>query len=122
MEASDPGAATNDPITVIRRVLVQCFAIKAAVKVLLAAKTLLDKPKDDMDHWKLHRFIEVATHLNLIKPETSSAARLAQNFRNLIHPGRAARLEQTCDRGTAYLAIGGMDHVIRDLRSTSNAD
>ena len=68
-----------------------------------------------MGRWCLHHFIEVATHLKLIKPDKSSAAKLAQNFRNLIHPGRVARLEQTCDRGTAYSAIGAMEHVIRDL-------
>jgi len=39
-------------------------------------------------------FIKVADHLGLLKPETCTAARLARTFRNLIHPGRAARLAQ----------------------------
>jgi hypothetical protein len=53
--------------------------------------------------------------LDLLRPDTSTAAKLAKNFRNLIHPGRAARLAQTCDRATAYSAIGALEHVIRDL-------
>jgi hypothetical protein len=87
-----------------------------AVKALVAAKTI-DNPNNNMDHWSLRHFIEVAAHLDLIKSDTSKAARLAQDFRNLIHPGRAARLKQTCERGTAYSAIGAMEHVIRDLQA-----
>ena len=94
-------------------------ALQDAVNALVRDETFAKKPKSEMGRWCLHHFIEVATHLKLIKPDTSSAAKLAQNFRNLIHPGRVARLEQTCDRGTAYSAIGAMEHVIRDLGSTS---
>jgi hypothetical protein len=67
-----------------------------------------------------HQFIEVAAQLDLLTPDTCNAARLAKNFRNLIHPGRAARLAQTCDRVTAYSAIGALEHVIRDLTSAAN--
>ena len=69
----------------------------------------------DIDRWDLDQFIEVAAHTDLFTEDTCSAARLAKNFRNLIHPGRAARLAQTCDRATAYSAIGALEHVIRDL-------
>jgi hypothetical protein len=89
-------------------------SLDAAAKNLAAVKTL-SKPNDDIDHWTLHHFVEVAVHLEVITADTATEVRLAQNFRNLIHPGRAARLNQTCDRGTAYSAIGALDHVIRDL-------
>ncbi len=89
-------------------------AVQAAA-ALLAGKGTISKPHNNIDRWELHQFIEVAGHLGLLKPDTCNAARLAQNFRNLIHPGRAARLAQTCDRGTAYSAVGALDHVIRDL-------
>jgi len=89
-------------------------AVKSAVTALFAAGKI-NKPNNDLDRWELHHFIEVAAHLDLINPDTCSAARLAQNFRNLIHPGRASRLAQTCDRATAYSAIGALEHVIRDL-------
>jgi hypothetical protein len=73
------------------------------------------RPDNNIDNWTLQHFIEVAADLHLLAPDTYSAARLAQNFRNLIHPGRANRLAQTCDRGTAYSAVGALEHVIRDL-------
>jgi hypothetical protein len=56
----------------------------------LAANKKIRKPDNDIDNWTLQQFIEVAADLKLLEPDTSSAARLAQNFRNLIHPGRAA--------------------------------
>jgi hypothetical protein len=89
-------------------------AIDAAIGVLVADGKI-SKPDSDLDQWELHHFIEVATYLKLLKPDTCNAARLARNFRNLIHPGRAARLAQTCDRATAYSAVGALEHVIRDL-------
>jgi hypothetical protein len=89
-------------------------AVQAAAATL-AASGKTGKPHNHIDNWTLQQFIEVAAHLDLLKPDTCSAARLAQNFRNLIHPGRAARLAQTCDRGTAYSAGGALEHVIRDL-------
>jgi hypothetical protein len=89
-------------------------AVQSAVTALVANKTI-SKPDSNLDRWELHHFIEVAAHLNLLKPDTCSAARLARNFRNLIHPGRASRLAQTCDRATAYSAVGALEHVIRDL-------
>jgi hypothetical protein len=87
---------------------------KIAIDVLVAAGKC-DQPNSDFDRWMLHHYIEVAAHLNVIKVDSAAAVRLAQNFRNLIHPGRAARLKQTCDRATAYSAIGALEHVIRDL-------
>jgi hypothetical protein len=89
-------------------------AIQPAVTLLVGNGTI-SKPHNNVDRWELHQFIEVAGHLGLLKPDTCSAARLAQNFRNLIHPGRAARLAQTCNRGTAYSAVGALDQVIHDL-------
>jgi hypothetical protein len=89
-------------------------AVQAAVTALVAGGTI-SKPDSNVDRWELHHFIEVASQLNLLKPETCSAARLARSFRNLIHPGRAARLGQTCDRATAHSAIGALEHVVRDL-------
>jgi hypothetical protein len=85
----------------------------AAKTVALTRKCALPKP--DLDRWDLDQYIEVAAYLSVIKGDTPDAARLAKNFRNLIHPGRAARLKQTCDRATAHSALGALHHVIRDL-------
>ena len=96
----------------LREQLPGAVTVDNAVKALSGTKKL---PFSQIDRWDLHQFIEVAAQLNLLNSDTCSAAKLAQNFRNLIHPGRAARLAQTCDRATAYSAIGALEHVIRDL-------
>jgi hypothetical protein len=70
---------------------------------------------NDLDRWFLQHLIAVAGELNLIKKETVVEANLTQNYRNLIHPGRSTRLGQVCDRGTAYAAVGALEHVVRDL-------
>ena len=69
----------------------------------------------DPEEWVLHHYVEVATHLAIIKPDTATEARLAKDFRNLIHPGRAQRLAQKCDRGTALSSVAALEHVVRDL-------
>jgi hypothetical protein len=46
----------------------------------------------NLDVWNLDVYIKVAKHLALIEDETGKQADLAREFRNLIRPGRAARL------------------------------
>lgn len=88
---------------------------KLSAEILVNEGVLDRKPGPNLDRWNLGQFIEVSSHINIIGPDTSTQARLAQNFRNLIHPGRATRLGQTCDRGTALSAVAAVEHVIRDL-------
>lgn len=85
------------------------------VTALVTAGTM-SKPRDPaLEHWDLHRYIEVAAALKVIKGDTAAQLRIAKDFRNLIHPGRAIRLAQKCDRGTALAAAAGLEFVIRDL-------
>ena len=69
----------------------------------------------DPNSWGLDGYIKVARHLALIEDETVKQANLAREFRNLIHPGRAARLAKVCDRGTALSALAAVELVVRDL-------
>lgn len=66
-------------------------------------------------HWDLGAYVFVARDLGLIGDATATAAGLSRQFRNLIHPGRAARLAQPCNRGTAYAALAAVDLVALDL-------
>jgi hypothetical protein len=93
----------------------QAPAVAAAVTTLVANHTLRRQPPAALESWNLHEYIEVAADLGVIKPDTATQSRLAKDFRNLIHPGRAQRLGQTCDRATALSAVAGMEHVVRDL-------
>jgi hypothetical protein len=76
---------------------------------------LAQKPKGSPEDWGLGNLIGVANALTLIKPNTFQQATLAQNFRNLIHPGRALRLDEVCDRATALTALAAVELIVRDL-------
>jgi hypothetical protein len=90
-------------------------AITAAVGVLVTAGTLSQKPSSNPEQWSFAQLIEVALELGLISSETATQARLGKDFRNLIHPGRSARLGQVCDRATAFSALAAVEHVVRCL-------
>ncbi len=90
--------------------------VRAAVGSLVG-QALNRDPGPDLEGqgWHLHEYVEAAAHLNIIKPDTATLVRLAKGFRNLIHPGRAARLGQKCDRATALGALAAVEAVARDL-------
>lgn len=85
------------------------------IQALHTSGSLQKKPPSNLDDWVLHELTEVAAALGLIKPDTAAQCRIAKNFRNLIHPGRAARLAQECNRGTALSALAAIVHVIADF-------
>lgn len=87
----------------------------AAIVAAMQSGTLRASPPSDLEVWNLHQFIEVGAEMGLLNPDTRIAARLAKEFRNLIHPGRALRLGQVCDRATALSAVAALEHVARDL-------
>lgn len=69
-----------------------------------------------LDEWQLRHLIAVAEELGLLGTrETITEAKLAQSYRNLIHPTREARLAQRCDKGTAQAAAAAVSHAIADL-------
>lgn len=69
----------------------------------------------ELENWDLIHYIEVAQKLNRITEETAAQARIAKDFRNLIHPGRERRKKMRCDRGRARSAAAAVDLVLRDL-------
>jgi len=89
--------------------------IPGAIAALMANNTFTPAPPANLEDWTLHHYTEVQARLQVITAETATQVRLAKNFRNLIHPGRAQRLGQKCDRGTALASVAALDHVVRDL-------
>ena len=89
--------------------------ISRSVANLMAKVTFSKRPPRSRDHWDLYHFIEVSGDLCIIKPNTVTAANLARDFRNFIHPGKAARTRQSCHRGTARSALAALDLVLHDL-------
>jgi hypothetical protein len=90
-------------------------AIAVAISFLVSTSTLPQKPNSNPERWNLIDLIEVALQLDLITPDSATQARLGKDFRNLIHPGRSARLGQICDRATALSALAAVEHIVRDL-------
>jgi hypothetical protein len=90
-------------------------ALQQAVSAVLAAGLLKQKLDSDPERWFFGEYIEVAFQMKLIKDQTAQQARLAKDFRNLIHPGRAARLGTKCDKATALSALAALEFVVRDL-------
>jgi len=80
-----------------------------------ALAAIPQKLSPDPEDWVLHQYITVALQLKIITPETATQASQAKDFRNLIHPGRAKRKGQSCDRGTALAALAAAELVARDV-------
>jgi hypothetical protein len=91
-------------------------SVASAVEDCCAKKALQKPPRDpDPNTWDLYEYAPVAEELEWIERETAIQIGQARGFRNLIHPGRARRLGQQCDRGTAFAAAAALHFVARDL-------
>jgi hypothetical protein len=73
----------------------------------------------DLGHrsWDLFSYTEAAHYLGLIVDTTKSELGPTRDYRNLIHPAKTKREKVRCDRGTAFIATGALDHVLSDLRT-----
>jgi hypothetical protein len=88
---------------------------KSAPDIENARAAVIPSASRDPSGWILDGYIKVAKALVLIEDETAKQADLAREFRNLIHPGRSARLAKKCDRGTALSALAAVELIVRDL-------
>jgi hypothetical protein len=72
----------------------------------------------DLAHrsWDLFSYTETAHYLGLITDTTKTELGPTRDYRNLIHPAKTMREKVRCDRGTAFVATGALEHVISDLR------
>jgi hypothetical protein len=66
--------------------------------------------------WNLFSYTEVAYHARLISDSMKSELNLARNYRNLIHPAKTIREQVKCDKGTAFIAVGALDHLVSELK------
>jgi hypothetical protein len=95
-----------------------CWALRRVdVETLKGAIASSDHKKlnPSMTGWSLGNLLTVGKALAVLKPETHDVADTVRDYRNLIHPERAARLGMACDEGTSHVALGCLLHVIRDV-------
>ncbi len=98
------------------------FAGAALEAILLwAVKTHSQVPAARGDKMGLGELIQAAATANLISTGTASQAGLAQDARNLVHPGRVARTGGACSKATALTAHAGLFAVIQDLDQAHKA-
>jgi hypothetical protein len=88
---------------------------KTPSDVETARVIVIPSASTDVNRWDFDGYIKVAQQLLLVDPETAKQAHLAREFRNLIHPGRSARLAKVCDKGTAHSALASVELIVRDL-------
>jgi hypothetical protein len=89
-------------------------AVKSAAGNVAASKQWRKLPTN-LDDWVLAQFSAVARELKLIHDRTFTQVETARDYRNLIHPGVAARRNQVCNRATALAVVSGLEHVMDDL-------
>jgi hypothetical protein len=98
------------------------FAGAALEAILLwAVKTHGQVPAAKADKMGLGDLIHAAATATLISTGTESQAGLAQDARNLVHPGRVARTGIACSKATALSAHAGLFAVIQDLDQAHKA-
>src|SRR6266540_2982406 len=82
----------------------------------VVSKKIVRRPRyASLEEWDFVHYIAVAEELQRINADTATQARLAKDFRNLIHPGRSQRLAQACTRGTAHGALAAVYMVVECL-------
>lgn len=82
----------------------------------LAAATIATKaPKDKVERWPLVSLIEVASELHWIKKDRSDYSTTLRDYRNLVHPWKAASSGYSVDRGTANMSWQVVKETLRDL-------
>lgn len=93
-----------------------------AVSSAISAITWLGKAPNATDltdrSWDLFSYTEVSHHLKLISDTTKCELIPARYYRNLIHPAKSVREKVRCDRGTAYVGVGALEHVVSDLKNS----
>jgi hypothetical protein len=99
--------------SIIETLLLWALHVEGEAKV---RAMISQAPAKALNDWTLGPLIDAAEQCDLISPDTTTQARLAQNYRNLIHPGRQIRLRDRCDRGTALGALAGVERVVTDFR------
>jgi hypothetical protein len=109
-------AATVLAGAAIEALLLWAISRKSAADRQTAIAALAQKPKgNDPNGWTLQNYVDLAEHFGMIGGNTVTQVRLAQAYRNFIHPGKAQRTGEQCDRNTAMTGIAALGRVVNSL-------
>lgn len=93
-------------------------AVAASVTAWTTATGAKPPSNPDPEHWTFYPLLNVARRIAPDPLLTNATANLAESmneFRNLIHPGRAARLSLKPTLGMAHVAVGVMRQAADEL-------
>jgi hypothetical protein len=85
----------------------------------LKQKPLVTAPKRPLDKLQLADLIGLALSNGVIDSATGLQAGLAKDARNLVHPGRALRSGDACNKATALVALAAVYGLIDQLRKVA---
>jgi hypothetical protein len=91
-------------------------ALEALLLWALKRVPLAEAPKRPLDELHLADLIGLAKRNTLIDAAAEQQASLAKDARNLIHPGRALRSREECNKTTALTALCAVYRVIDELK------
>lgn len=91
-------------------------ALEALLLWALKSASLSDIPKRPLDELHLVDLIRLAVANGVIDEPSARQAALAKDARNLIHPGKALRSGEYCNKATALTALAAVYRVIDELR------
>jgi hypothetical protein len=93
-------------------------ALEALLLWALKRANFAETPKQALDKLHLTDLIRLAVTNQLIDEAAERQASLAKDARNLIHPGKALRSGEACNKTTALTALNAVYRVIDELKKT----
>jgi hypothetical protein len=93
-------------------------ALEALLLWALKRVKLAETPKRPPDELHLADLIRLAVKNRVIDEASERQAGLAKDARNLIHPGKALRSGEACNKTTALTALTAVYRVIDELKGT----
>ena len=89
--------------------------VQASISKLKSGGKVEAKMSNKPEDWPLGILRQVAADLGIIKRAADNLVKIAQGFRNFIHPGAARRLQERCTKSTAHTAVAALSRVVEDL-------
>jgi hypothetical protein len=96
-------------------------ALEALLLWAVKRVNLTEIPKRPLDELHLADLIRLAVKNRVIDEACERQASLAQDARNLVHPGRALWLGDMCNKTTALTALTAVYRVIDGMRKKTSA-
>jgi len=93
-------------------------ALEALLLWALKRVKLSEAPKRPLEELPFSDLIRLAVKNRVVDEASERQASLAKDARNLIHPGKALRSGEACNKTTALTALTAVYRVIDEMKRT----